>query len=59
MRNLPERSCDCGCGKTFKPKREGQRFFSKKCRFNYHNAQRLAPDAVCPHCGKPIFEGKT
>lgn len=57
MLNLPERKCLCGCGEIFKPKRRGQRFKTRACRFKYHNSRRPAspaPEKTCPHCGKAI-----
>ena len=54
--DLPLKKCLCGCGKTFKPKRRGQRFFNRQCRFRYHNRKPASPppEKVCPHCGKVI-----
>lgn len=52
--NLPIRTCLCGCGEIFFPKRLLQRFYSPACRYRYYNAQRAAPEKVCPHCGKVI-----
>ena len=57
--NLPWETCACGCGKIFKPKRRGQRFATRQCRFKHHNARKAAPWKTCPHCGKDtVEEGK-
>jgi hypothetical protein len=50
--DLPNRLCLCGCGKSFKPIRHKQIFATQECRYRYYNAQRAAPEKVCPHCGK-------
>jgi hypothetical protein len=56
--NLPERNCAYeGCRQAFIPKRKEQRFHSAKCRRAHYNSLH-GPDAVCPHCGKPIFKEK-
>lgn len=39
--DLPLRKCLCGCGKKFKPKRRGQRFYNRQCRFRYHNRKAV------------------
>ena len=49
--NLAERQCDCGCGKTFVPKRERQRFFNAQCRGRWHEKHKQ-----CPHCGQWLDE---
>jgi len=49
--NLPERLCECGCLRLFKPKREGQRFYSPACRSRWHMKHQQ-----CPHCGRWIDE---
>ena len=54
--NLPPRKCEYqGCQQPFTPKRQGQRFHSARCRKDHYNSLH-GPDAVCPHCGRPIFK---
>lgn len=44
-RQLPTATCEC-CHSSFTPKRNNQRFCSKKC------INRNIPDAHCSYCGK-------
>lgn len=40
--DLPERICDCGCARHFKPTRGNQRFFEPACRKRFHAEEMVA-----------------
>ena len=40
--DLPERICDCGCARQFKPTRGNQRFFEPACRKKFHAEEMVA-----------------
>jgi len=50
---MQEKSCECGCGSTFEPKRPWQKFVNNQHRINAFKLHSTAgKDLVCPHCGE-------
>jgi hypothetical protein len=44
--SLPERACECGCGRTFVPARRHHRFFSDDCRKKAWLSSNSGPIAI-------------